>query len=136
MNLRSRNKVDPSFNMSSMTDLVFLLLIFFMILTTMVKSNNVMSIQLPKSTSTEKSKSKIFRVSIDKDLNYYFQKTKVPYEDLDGLLKANVVPEADAKVEIAVDESVPHKYFVEIADLVSIQNGLKMVLVTQNKPAK
>lgn len=133
MNLKSRNKVDPSFNMSSMTDLVFLLLIFFMILTTMVKSNNVMSIKLPTASTKEKPAGKTFRVSIDKDLNFYWNKTQVPFESLDGLLKENMTGLEDAKVEIAVDETVPHKYFVEVADLVSVQNGFKMVLVTQNK---
>lgn len=133
MNLKSRNKVDPSFNMSSMTDLVFLLLIFFMILTTMVKSNNVMSIKLPTASTKEKPAGKTFRISIDKDLNFYWNKTQVPFESLDGLLKENMTGLEDAKVEIAVDETVPHKYFVEVADLVSVQNGFKMVLVTQNK---
>lgn len=133
MNIKSRNKVDASFNMSSMTDLVFLLLIFFMILTTMVKSNNVMSIKLPTATTKEKPKGQTFRVSIDKDLNYYWNKTNVPFEQLDGLLKENLTGQEDAKVEIAVDETVPHKYFVEVADLISVQNGFKMVLVTQNK---
>lgn len=133
MNLKSRNRVDPSFSMSSMTDLVFLLLIFFMILTTMVKTNNVMSVSLPKSTSKERSKDTKYRISIDKDLNYYFQKKQVAFEELDGLLKTNVT-DPESKVEIAVDEDVPHKYFVEIADLVSIQNGMKMVLITKNKP--
>jgi biopolymer transport protein ExbD len=133
MNLKSRNKVDPSFNMSSMTDLVFLLLIFFMILTTMVNSNNVMSIKLPTASTKEKPAGKTFRISIDKDLNFYWNKTQVPFESLDGLLKENMTGLEDAKVEIAVDETVPHKYFVEVADLVSVQNGFKMVLVTQNK---
>ncbi|MCG9911787.1 MAG: biopolymer transporter ExbD [Flavobacteriales bacterium] len=133
MNLRSRNKVEASFNMSSMTDLVFLLLIFFMILSTMVKSNNVMSVQLPSATTKEKAQGVKVRISIDKDLNYYLNKTQVPFEQLDALLKEKMVGQEDAKVEIAVDESVPHKYFVEVADLVSVQNGFKMVLVTQNK---
>ncbi len=133
MNIRSRNKVEANFNMSSMTDLVFLLLIFFMILTTMVKSNNVMSIKLPTASTKEKPAGKTFRISIDKDINYYWNKQQVPFESLDGLLKENLTNIADAKVEIAVDESVPHKHFVEVADLVSIQNGFRMVLVTQNK---
>jgi biopolymer transport protein ExbD len=133
MNLRSRNKVEASFNMSSMTDLVFLLLIFFMILSTMVKSNNVLSVQLPRATTKEKAQGVKVRISIDKDLNYYLNKKQVPFEQLDALLKEKMAGHEDAKVEIAVDESVPHKYFVEVADLVSVQNGFKMVLVTQNK---
>jgi biopolymer transport protein ExbD len=104
-----------------------------MILTTMVKSNNVMSIKLPAASTKEKPAGKTFRISIDKDLNFYWNKTQVSFESLDGLLKENMAGLDDAKVEIAVDETVPHKYFVEVADLVSVQNGFKMVLVTQNK---
>jgi biopolymer transport protein ExbD len=92
-----------------------------------------MSIKLPAASTKEKPVGKTFRISIDKDLNFYWNKTQVPFESLDALLKENMTGLEDAKVEIAVDETVPYKYFVEVADLVSVQNGFKMVLVTQNK---
>ncbi len=133
MSLKSRNKVNPAFNMSSMTDLVFLLLIFFMILTTMVKSNNILSVSLPGSGSQEKSTAKV-RVSVDANMNYYIDKDPVTIENLSAALNQKLAGVEDAKVELAVDESVPHKYFVQLADIISVQNKYKMVLVT--KPMK
>lgn len=130
MNLKSRSKVDPTFNMSSMTDLVFLLLIFFMILSTQVKPTHVMGVSLPSASSQEKSTAKA-RVSIDKDLNYYVDKDPVSVDAIGAVLRQKLGSDPDAKVEIAVDESVPHRFFVQVADIVSVQNKYKMVLVTK-----
>ncbi|MCZ2442578.1 MAG: biopolymer transporter ExbD, partial [Flavobacteriales bacterium] len=67
MHIKGRNKISTEFSASSMTDLIFLLLIFFMIMSTLVKQNNVIDMNLPKSTSTKVSSSKSI-VSVDKNL--------------------------------------------------------------------
>ena len=69
MNLRRRNKVNPNFNMSSMTDIVFLLLIFFMLTSTLV-SPNALKLLLPSSKSKILEKQTI-SVSINKDIHFY-----------------------------------------------------------------
>ena len=69
MGLRSKNKVSPNFNMSSMTDIVFLLLIFFMLTSTMV-SPNALKLLLP-SSSTQTRAAQTVSVSITKELDYY-----------------------------------------------------------------
>lgn len=69
MALKRRQKISPSFSMSSMTDLIFLLLIFFMITSTMV-SPNAIKVLLPQG-SEQTSAKPMARVIIDKDLNYY-----------------------------------------------------------------
>ena len=75
MNLRGRNKVTPEFNMSSMTDIVFLLLIFFMIASTLV-STNAIDILLPKASGKTENKKSV-AVSIKKDLTYYIDQKRV-----------------------------------------------------------
>lgn len=130
MKLRVRNKINPSFNMSSMTDLVFLLLIFFMILSTLIKTNSVLNLSLPSSTSKEKSKAKV-RVNIDANYQFYVDRTPVTPETLGSVLKQKLGDNPEARVEVAVDENVPHKYFVQAADIISVQNGYKMMLVTK-----
>lgn len=72
MNLRGRNKVTPEFNMSSMTDIVFLLLIFFMLTSTMV-TTNALDLVLPKAKGKTDS-NKSISISIDKDLKFYLDK--------------------------------------------------------------
>ncbi|MGQ3013032.1 MAG: ExbD/TolR family protein [Flavobacteriales bacterium] len=134
MNLRSRNKVAVEFNMSSMTDMIFLLLIFFMILSTKVAENNVMRVDLPKGTSREKSgATKSVRVSVDKDLNYYVNQKQVPYEAVQGELQLLVADMAEPRVEIAVDKSVDYDVFVQLVDMIYVQNGWKPVIITGDR---
>lgn len=130
MNIRSRNKINPSFNMSSMTDLVFLLLIFFMILSTLIKTNSILNLSLPSSTSKEKSKARV-RVNVDANHQFYVDRTPVSPDMLGPALRQKLGDNPEAKVEVAVDENVPHKFFVQAADIISVQNGYKMMLVTK-----
>ena len=70
MNLRGRNKISPEFNMSSMTDIVFLLLIFFMIASTLAKQLDTIEVKLPQAKGkTENRKSTT--VTIDKNKNFF-----------------------------------------------------------------
>lgn len=131
MNLRGRNKISTEFSTSSMTDLVFLLLIFFMILSTLIKQNNVIDMNLPKSSSTKVSSSKVV-ISIDKNLVYRIDNTIVSKEQIVPMLQQKLgTPDTKGRVEIAMDETVPHSYFVELVDIVSVQNGYKISIQTK-----
>ena len=84
MNLRGRNKVTPEFNMSSMTDIVFLLLIFFMIASTLVTTNAI-DILLPKASGKTENKKSV-SVSIQKDLTFYIDQRMVKVQNLESEL--------------------------------------------------
>lgn len=133
MKIKMHNKVTPEFTMAAMTDFVFQLLIIFMLMSTLVKDTNTININLPKSSSTQKETQKNVTLSIDKNMVYRVNTQVVSPDQVNSTLQAAMVGNADGKVQIAVDEDVPHKYFVELADIVSIQNGYKMVLVTKPK---
>ena len=75
MALKSRNKVSPNFNMSSMTDIVFLLLIFFMLTSTLV-SPNALKLLLPNSKAKTLEKQTI-SISINKELDFYINENQV-----------------------------------------------------------
>jgi biopolymer transport protein ExbD len=114
-----------------MTDLVFLLLIFFMILSTLVKQNNVIDMNLPKSTSTKVSSSKVV-VSVDKNRIYRVDNKIVTKEEIPTILQQKLgAPDNKSRVEIAMDETVPHSYFVELVDIISVQNGYKISIQTK-----
>ena len=81
MNLRGRNKVNPNFNMSSMTDIVFLLLIFFMLTSTLV-SPNALKLLLPNSKSKTLEKQTI-SVSIDENIQFYINEKIVNENNLE-----------------------------------------------------
>lgn len=133
MKIKMHNKVTPEFTMAAMTDFVFQLLIIFMLMSTLVKDTNTININLPKSSSPQKETQEGVTLSIDKDMVYRVNTQVVNPQDINAMLQAKMANNPDGKVQIAVDEDVPHKYFVELADIVSIQNGYKMVLVTKPK---
>ena len=84
MALRSRNKVSSDFNMSSMTDIVFLLLIFFMLTSTLV-SPNALKLLLPNSKAKTLEKQTI-SVSITKEIDFFVNEEKVIESNLENQL--------------------------------------------------
>ena len=130
---KRRVKVSPTFNMASMTDIIFLLLIFFMITSTMVAPNAI-KVLLPqgKKQTTVKATA---RVVLDKDLNLYAalgneEEKPVALEDLPALLKTQVNDSIELFVSLYADESVPYKNIVEILSVAN-ENHFKMVLATR-----
>lgn len=130
---KRRTKVSPTFNMASMTDIIFLLLIFFMITSTMV-SPNAIKVLLPqgKKQTTVKATA---RVVIDKDLNLYAaagndQEQPVTLEELPQVLNAQVTDSTELFVSLYADEAVPYRNIVEILSIAN-ENHFKMVLATR-----
>ena len=111
MNLGQRNKISVGGNMSSMTDLVFLLLIFFIILSTLV--SNGVNVELPKAKGTTSVTSKM-TLSIKPDGSYHLNGGPVAYEDLESLLRLRLEDSADPVLYLQVDESVPTGKTVEV----------------------
>jgi biopolymer transport protein ExbD len=128
MRLRGRNKVTPEFNMSSMTDIVFLLLIFFMIASTLVSAEAI-DLLLPKSSS-KTTQTKSISVSVDKDVNYYIDLKKVPKDNLEAELLAKLGPTEEPVITIRSDEDVPMKHVVFIMDIAN-KNKIKSALAVK-----
>ena len=130
---KRRIKVSPTFNMASMTDIIFLLLIFFMITSTMV-SPNAIKVLLPpgKKQTTVKATA---RVVIDKELNIYAaagseDEVPVALEELPSVLRAQVNDSTELFVSLYADEAVPYRNIVEILNIAN-DNHFKMVLATR-----
>lgn len=125
MAIRSRNKVEVSFSMSSMTDIVFLLLIFFIILSTLVSPYGV-KVDLPKGQITTKEHPKI-DVSITRDLEYSINGTYLSKSELrEGLRNYKGGTE---KVILHVDKSIPTGETIEILSMAK-EFGLEIVIAT------
>ncbi|MCB0442530.1 MAG: biopolymer transporter ExbD [Flavobacterium sp.] len=130
MNIRGRNKVSPEFNMSSMTDIVFLLLIFFMLTSTMV-TTNALDLVLPKAKGKTDSNKNI-SVSINKDLEFFIDKEKVLETDLEARLIA-LFPNKDEKaIILRAEEGVPIEKAVNVLDIAN-RNQIKVVLAVRPK---
>jgi biopolymer transport protein ExbD len=130
MNLRGRNKVDPSFNMSSMTDIVFLLLIFFMLTSTLVTVSAI-DILLPKAGGkTENSKS--ISVTITSKSLFYIDKEKVSFLKLESEILRKVGADKKKTIVIRGDKEVPYKNVMQVIDIAN-KNKLKMILAVKGK---
>jgi biopolymer transport protein ExbD len=130
MNLRGRNRVSPEFNMSSMTDIVFLLLIFFMLTSTMV-TTNALDLVLPKAKGKTDS-NKSISVSINKDLKYYIDKTEVEETSLEAQLIAALSADKEKPVILRAEEGVPIEKAVYVMDIAN-RNQMKIVLAVRPK---
>lgn len=128
MGLTTRNKVSPNFNMSSMTDIVFLLLIFFMLTSTLV-TTNALDLVLPNSSSKVVDKQTL-SVSIDKDLVYYIDRDVVDVGFMESMLLSRLSKAEEKVVVLRVEQGVPIEHAVKIMDI-AYRNKLKVVLATQ-----
>lgn len=128
MNLRGRNKINPEFNMSSMTDIVFLLLIFFMLTSTLV-TVNALDIILPKAQGKTENK-KSTSVSITKKLDFYIDKKKVKEGEIEQYLIKNVVNSDNATIVLRAEEGVPIEKAVSILDIAN-RNKIKVILAVR-----
>ena len=129
MNLSVRNKVSPEFNMSSMTDIVFLLLIFFMLTSTMV-TTNALDLILPKAKGKTDSNKNI-AVNITKELQFYIDKQPVNEMALESQLLTLVNQDNKALI-IRAEEGVPVEKVVYVLDIAN-RNNFKVVLAVRPK---
>ena len=126
MNLRGRNKITPEFNMSSMTDVVFLLLIFFMIASTLAKQLDTIEVKLPQAKGKTENRQSV-SVTINENNRFYIdgkRTAKVTIKkDLLAILSAQEekVIVLRAQKSVAIDEVV---YVMNIAN----ENAIKVVL--------
>ncbi len=133
MALKRRNKIETSFSMSSMTDVIFLLLIFFMVTSTVVFPNAI-KVLLPQSKK-QTSASPLTRLTIDKDLNYYvaFGKERermVMFDEITPFLIEAQQKEPEMYVALYADESVPYREVVKVLNIAN-ENKFKMVIATR-----
>ena len=131
MAIRSRNKVSPNFNMSSMTDIVFLLLIFFMITSTLI-SPNALKMLLPSSSGKVLSKQSV-SVSITSDLRYAVNGVEVTFEALEPMLQRELSNVDEASIILHADKTLELQEAVKVMDIAN-ENKWKLVLAT--KPYK
>ena len=129
MALRRRNKVNASFSMASMTDIVFLLLIFVMVSSTLI-APNALKLLLPRS-SHQTPANAVTTVSITAVLDYYIETTPVSIEDIEGILKNRFISEniTEPTISLHTDRSVPVENVVKIMNIAK-DNKWKLILAT------
>ncbi|MDA9151704.1 biopolymer transporter ExbD [Schleiferiaceae bacterium] len=127
MNLKNRSKVSAEFNMSSMTDMVFLLLIFFMLTSTLV-TTSALDVILPKSKAQTVKKSTV-TVTINPDLQVSVNSDIVDLSQLEMAILEAAASDPEAVIILRADASVPTGETVRVMDI-AYRNRIKMVLAT------
>ena len=130
MGLGSKHKADAMFSMSSMTDIVFLLLIFFMLTSNFITPSGL-QVNLPSSESTVVEMQKV-SVTITEDLKYYVNNKQVSKSNLKPELRS-ALKEGKGVVAIHIDKSVPTEHLVFVA---GIANALEAKVSVVAKPDK
>ena len=136
MAIQMRNKRDTNFSMASMSDMVFLLLIFFMLTSTLVAPNAI-KLLLPSSNSKTMSKQTV-TVYVNKKRNLYVENRKVSPANLENVLNGLLKNEYQASIVLRADKSVPIQDIVTVIDAVNQINEkhkTKHKVILATKPA-
>jgi biopolymer transport protein ExbD len=128
MKLKGRNKVSPDFSMSSMTDIVFLLLVFFMLTS---NSPNALDLLLPKAKGKSTSTQNV-SVSINKELEYFVNNERINGEYIEIELKKALEGQENPTIILRAEESVAIKEAVNVMDIAN-KNKYKVILAVRPK---
>jgi biopolymer transport protein ExbD len=134
MAIKMRNTRSLQFNMASMSDLVFLLLIFFMLTSTLIAPNAI-KLLLPSSESRTMAKQTV-TVYLNEDFQLFLEETPVDTDGLHNGLLNMLVNEEEGSVVLRADQSVPVQYIVNVIDVVNNINNMnqtrhRVILATQ-----
>ncbi len=128
MALKSKNKVEVAFSMSSMTDIIFLLLIFFMLTSSFITPSGL-PVNLPSSASSNIVMQQV-SVSITPHLEYFVNDQRVAVSELESYLSAELQGQ-ESVVVLHVDKTVPVEHLVRVA---GIATKLKAKVSIATKP--
>lgn len=131
MNLRKRKKANVEVNTSALNDIMFFLLLFFL-LASAVANPNVVKLFLPRSSSGQSIPQKTINVSITKDLEYFVEKKQVAPSQLYQSIEAYQKASPDLTIILYADRTIAIENVIELTD---IANKLKvrLVLATETK---
>lgn len=134
MALKKRNRVEATFAMSSMTDLIFLLLLFFVMASTMSAPNDI-KINLPQSRANTTTQQVVAKVTIDNIGDYYVALTgqapeKIAEEELEMYLSNIQQQDSTMYVALHADQDVEYRKVVHVLDIAN-QHKMKIVIATK-----
>lgn len=116
---------------SSLSDIMFFLLLFFLILSTLANPN-VIKMMLPKAASNEKTNKQHLTISVTEDKRFFINKTEVPYEELEQALLAELGGNTDQSVVIRIPFNSQIQELVDVLQI-GVKNNIKFVIATQKQ---
>tara|TARA_B100000780_G_scaffold59842_1_gene38337 strand:- start:2372 stop:2767 length:396 start_codon:yes stop_codon:yes gene_type:complete len=129
MKIRGRNKIRPEFNMSSMTDVVFLLLIFFMIASTLAKQLNTIDVKLPQAEGKTENRNTV-SVTIKGSNEFYVNSNRVLKIKLENQLVSELTSLKTPSIILRAEKKVAIEELVYVMNIAN-KNGIKVVLAVE-----
>ncbi|MEI8048136.1 MAG: biopolymer transporter ExbD [Bacteroidota bacterium] len=129
MNLRKRKKINAEVSTASMNDIMFFLMLFFLIMSTLLNPN-VVKLTLPNSKHNQTLRQKEVTISVTKELNYYVNNAPVTFEMLEPMLASELVKSKDLTVILRYDSGITIQNLVNVLE---IGNKLKVKMVLATK---
>lgn len=130
MAISQRNKISINFSSVGMTDVVFNLLIFFMLTSTLVHPT-ALKLLLPKGSAQTSAKPQT-TVSITSDLNYFVEQQPVAVDELESVLKQKLGANPETYISLHADKSVPFDNVVQVLNIAQ-KNNYKLIIATSPK---
>ena len=131
MNLKGRNKISPEFNMSSMTDIVFLLLIFFMIASTLAKNLDTIEIKLPEAKGKTENRNTV-SVTINNRSQFFIDSKQVSKRGIERELLSKLKSSSSPSIVLRAEKKVAIDQVVYIMNIAN-QNSIKVVLAVDSQ---
>jgi biopolymer transport protein ExbD len=129
MNLRNKNKFRAEVSTSSLSDIMFFLMLFFLITSTLI-SPSVIKLTLPNSKYHQTVRKTEISISITKELDYYINNQKVAFAEIEKELSRKIENIPNVTVVIRCDSKIPVQ---ELVNILQIGNKLKIKMILATK---
>jgi biopolymer transport protein ExbD len=131
MKLRRKNKLIAEVATSSMNDIMFFLMLFFLIMSTLLNPN-VIKLTLPNSKHSQAIHKKEISLSITKDLQYFLENKPVAFDQLETEIQRSVANEQEATVILRCDNGLTIQ---DLVNVLEIGNKLKIKMILATRTA-
>ena len=115
---------------SSLSDIMFFLLLFFLIISTLANPN-VIKMTLPKSKNNEKTNKQLISLSVTEDKKYFLDKQEVAFDQLESELLTKVTPGSEETIVVRIPFNLQVQDLVDVLQI-GVKNKLKFVIATSN----
>jgi biopolymer transport protein ExbD len=128
INLKKKNEKDAEIFTSAMNDIMFFLMLFFIIISTLLNPSMI-NVTLPKSQSSQSIHKKEINLTVTKEMSYFLNNDQVPYGEIENRLKAELQKQPEIVVMLRIDNTLPIQNLVDILSMGNRINT-KIVLAT------
>nr|WP_315201456.1 biopolymer transporter ExbD [uncultured Flavobacterium sp.] len=131
MSIKRKRRFHAEVATSSLSDIMFFLLLFFLIISTLANPN-VIKMTLPKSKTNEKTNKQYISLSVTEDKKFYIDKQPVAFEELEATLMSKIDAQKDQTVVVRIPFNLQVQDLVDVLQI-GVKNNLKFVIATSPK---